>query len=77
MCIFHNKLTLEDIRIAGIELKRNGFRICKFCGKVQKQGMNPRKIHDSSCSAQNKDDESVFEYFCYFYLTAYPLDTGS
>ncbi len=24
----------EDIRIAGIELKRNGFRICKFCGKV-------------------------------------------
>jgi DEAD/DEAH box helicase domain-containing protein len=57
----------EDIRIAGIELKRNGFRICKFCGKVQKPDMKPRKRHDLSCSARDKEDESVFAEYLYLY----------
>ncbi|MFH1621629.1 MAG: DEAD/DEAH box helicase [Candidatus Omnitrophota bacterium] len=57
----------EDIRIAGVESKRNGFQICRFCGKVQKEGMDPRRKHDLSCSARGKDDESVFTECLYLY----------
>jgi DEAD/DEAH box helicase domain-containing protein len=57
----------EDIRIAGIALKRNGFKLCKFCGKIQKEGMDARRKHDFSCSARGKDDESVFMECLYLY----------
>ena len=44
----------EKIRVAGIEESRKGFRICKYCGKVQD---NPHKeVHAPTCKAKKSPD---------------------
>ena len=36
-------------KFAGTELPRDGFRICKYCGKVQSKRSDPSPEHTSSC----------------------------
>ncbi|MDD2496869.1 MAG: DEAD/DEAH box helicase, partial [Desulfitobacteriaceae bacterium] len=57
----------ETLSVAGIEEIRKGFKICKYCGKIQPQRGNP--VHTFTCKAQNTSlengdsfDECLFLY---------------
>jgi len=74
---FHSRATLREInfgpcgktskkvRIAGQEMERPGFMICKRCGKVQNN--NGDIEHDYGCPAKNKDDEKNIIDCLYLY----------
>lgn len=55
----------EKVSIAGVEIPRNGFRICKSCGKVQFSPDKP--VHSLTCTARRKDDDSSFITTLYLY----------
>jgi len=55
----------EKVSIAGVEIPRNGFRICRSCGKVQFKPSEP--THSLTCTARNKDDDSSFIETLYLY----------
>jgi DEAD/DEAH box helicase domain-containing protein len=55
----------KRVRIAGRELERPGFVLCKHCGKVQTH--NEEIEHDFGCPARKKDDEQNFIDCVYLY----------
>lgn len=55
----------EQVSIAGQELPRTGFKLCRHCGKVQ-DGDGKVK-HTLTCSARRKDDPSTFLTTLYLY----------
>lgn len=56
----------EKISIAGIKMPRNGFLICKYCGKLQKEN-EEKPSHAISCKARNKEKETNFVECLYLY----------
>jgi DEAD/DEAH box helicase domain-containing protein len=57
--------TSNRVRIAGQDLERPGFVLCKHCGKVQTKKGDIE--HDFGCPARNKDDEKNFIDCVYLY----------
>ncbi|MFO7762057.1 MAG: DEAD/DEAH box helicase [Desulfobia sp.] len=57
--------TSNRIRIAGQDMERPGFILCKHCGKVQ--GNSGELEHDFGCPARNKDKEENFIDCVYLY----------
>ncbi len=55
----------EEITIAGLELPRKGFTICKFCGKIQNRRGNVK--HALTCSARRPDSKANFTDCVYLY----------
>jgi len=55
----------EQVSIAGKEIPRSGFRLCRFCGKVQ--GKNGKVKHALTCTARRKEDDSTFLTTLYLY----------
>ncbi len=55
----------ESFSIAGVELPRSGFTICKKCGKVQKPGEKP--LHAWTCTARDQESEANLTDCVYLY----------
>lgn len=55
----------EMVRIAGRELRRPGFAVCRECGRVQSE--RNRRKHTSTCKYRDKDDASLFTETLYLY----------
>jgi DEAD/DEAH box helicase domain-containing protein len=55
----------ENVRIAGRELPRPGFVICRECGRVQNE--RNRRKHTRSCKLRDKEDEKHFADLLYLY----------
>jgi len=55
----------EMVRIAGRELRRPGFAVCRECGRVQNE--RNRRKHTSTCKYRDKDDPSLFTETLYLY----------
>jgi DEAD/DEAH box helicase domain-containing protein len=55
----------EQVCIAGLEMPRNGFRVCKSCGKVQFK--RDKQVHSLTCPAKNKESDSNFISTLYLY----------
>ena len=60
----------QTFSVAGHETSRRGFRICKHCGKVQKQRPRPGEImHSFTCKLRRQPElESEDDYFESLYL---------
>lgn len=57
----------EKLTVAGTEDVRKGFKICKYCGKIQPETGAP--VHTYSCRAKNPQpgDAAPFEEFLFLY----------
>ena len=55
----------ETIVIAGRELPRDGFVICRYCGKIQRPNGQPR--HALTCRARKPDSKQNFTDCVYLY----------
>ncbi|MCB2205022.1 DEAD/DEAH box helicase [bacterium] len=55
----------EHVRIAGREVARPGFLVCRECGRVQNE--RNRRKHTRSCRYRDKDDASKFAEMLYLY----------
>ncbi|MBE0643508.1 MAG: DEAD/DEAH box helicase [Bacteroidetes bacterium] len=55
----------ETVRIAGRELRRPGFAVCRECGRVQNE--RNRRKHTSTCKFRDKDDAALFTETLYLY----------
>lgn len=55
----------EKVRIAGLELPRRGFRICRACGKIQLK--RDKAEHALSCTARDQQSERGFVECVYLY----------
>ncbi|HRW35038.1 MAG TPA: DUF1998 domain-containing protein, partial [Thermotogota bacterium] len=65
---FGEKTTLgQPFFVAGEEKIRSGFKICKECGKIQKNSNKSRKNHYFSCSYADSNDKSEYEEEVYLY----------
>ncbi|MDO4483989.1 MAG: DUF1998 domain-containing protein [Clostridia bacterium] len=76
---FVRKATLREInfgesdnigtrmKVAGREDIRNGFRLCRFCGKVQPRSQQAKAKHTSICKAAKKDFKDTFEECMFLY----------
>lgn len=76
---FVRKATLREInfgesdnigtrmQIAGHEQVRNGFRLCKYCGKIQPRGKNAKPAHTAICKAAKYDFKEPFEECMFLY----------
>ncbi len=53
------------LAVAGREAVRSGFRVCKHCGKLQRDKDKPQ--HTITCKARGKTDESSFEVCVWLY----------
>lgn len=50
----------EKVSIAGVELPRKGFRICRICGKIQED--NQEQKHAFTCTARDRQtDENMID----------------
>ena len=59
----------EKVEIAGESRPRNGFSVCRHCGKVQtSKNRAKRKFkHTIACNAKDKDDDSQFADILYLF----------
>lgn len=60
----------ESLEIAGTTMKRPGFIICRYCGKVQKRNpKNPsfKPLHSFTCNAEDPDAVENFIQSLYLY----------
>lgn len=57
----------EKVEIAGKELIRKGFNICRHCGRVQLRSKNGEIRHTTTCTARKKDSEKNFTECVYLY----------
>ena len=76
---FVSKATLREINfgesdsigtrltVAGHEDIRNGFRICKYCGKIQPRGLKAKPIHTRICRAVSQNFKDPFEECMFLY----------
>lgn len=55
----------EQVSIAGKEIPRSGFKLCRSCGKVQDK--NGKVKHALTCTARKKEDDSNFLTTLYLY----------
>jgi DEAD/DEAH box helicase domain-containing protein len=55
----------EQVSIAGMDLPRSGFKLCRFCGKVQDRKGNVR--HALTCTARKKEADTNFLSTLYLY----------
>ena len=66
----HNDIG-KEVTIGGVGSVRDGFKICKECGKVQDRDFGKRKKaeekHDHTCPAKAKKDGSSIEACLYLY----------
>ena len=49
----------QPVAFAGLALPRDGFRVCRGCGKVQKRGGDDRAEHTSTCGARQNDQADI------------------
>lgn len=76
---FVSKATLREINfgesdnvgtklsVAGKEEVRNGFRICKYCGKIQPRGEKSKPVHTPFCRANAQNFKDPFEECMFLY----------
>ena len=76
---FVSKATLREINfgesdsigtrltVAGHEEIRNGFRICKYCGKIQPRGLKAKPVHTRICRAVSQNFKDPFEECMFLY----------
>lgn len=57
--------TAELVTIAGVNLPRKGFEVCRYCGKVQTSNSSPE--HALSCSARDKQADKNLIDCVYLY----------
>ncbi len=61
----------SDVKVAGLEFPRNGFLICRHCGKVQddrsRRDDQPKIQHAFTCTARNQDSEANLIECIYLY----------
>ena len=55
----------EKVEIAGEARPRNGFKVCRHCGKVQTS--KTKFKHTLSCNAKDKDDDSQYADILYLF----------
>ena len=55
------------MKVAGHEEIRNGFRLCRFCGKVQPRSQKAKANHTAICKANKKDFKDTFEDCMFLY----------
>ncbi|MEM9148860.1 MAG: DEAD/DEAH box helicase [Cyanobacteria bacterium P01_F01_bin.3] len=55
----------EKVEIAGEARPRNGFKVCRHCGKVQTS--KTKFKHTLSCSAKDKDDDTQYADILYLF----------
>ena len=55
------------LAIAGREEVRNGFLICKYCGKIQSRGQNAKPRHSSVCRALTQSLKDPYEECMFLY----------
>lgn len=55
------------MKVAGREDIRNGFRLCRFCGKVQPRSQKMKPLHSPICKAAKKDFKDTFEECMFLY----------
>ena len=63
------------MKVAGHEEIRNGFRLCRFCGKVQPRSQKAKPNHTAICKANKKDFKDTFEDCMFLYRAC--LDPAS
>lgn len=64
----YGDITGQVTKVAGKELVRPGFRICKYCGKVQKVfRRDGEREHAFKCEAENGDREDAIVDCLYLY----------
>ncbi|MDR0380715.1 MAG: DUF1998 domain-containing protein [Oscillospiraceae bacterium] len=56
----------EQLTVAGQEHVRKGFKICKYCGKIQSENERPRHTH--TCKAKNFTGGAADPYEEYLFL---------
>ncbi len=50
----------EKVTIAGVDLPRKGFKICRICGKIQEENKEP--LHAFTCKAKDREsDEDLID----------------
>lgn len=76
---FVSKATLREINfgesdnigtrltVAGHEDIRNGFRICKYCGKIQPRSQKAKPVHTRICRAVSQNFKDPFEECMFLY----------
>ncbi|MDY0361726.1 MAG: DEAD/DEAH box helicase [Desulforegulaceae bacterium] len=57
----------DKVEIAGKELIRKGFNICRYCGRVQLRSRKGEFRHTTTCPARVKDSEKNFNECVYLY----------
>ena len=57
----------EKLEIAGISKARSGFKVCRHCGKVQRNNSRDEFKHALSCNAPNKEDETLYADILYLF----------
>lgn len=55
----------QTIKVAGVDLPRKGFVICRHCGKVQKSEDKPQ--HALTCTSRNQESDANFTHCVYLY----------
>lgn len=55
----------EQLTIAGQEDVRKGFKICKYCGKIQPEKGKPE--HSFTCNARNSTNGEPYEEYLFLY----------
>ena len=55
------------LAIAGKEEVRNGFLICKYCGKIQSRSKNAKPKHSSVCRANTQNLKDPYEECMFLY----------
>lgn len=76
---FVSKATLREINfgesesigtrltVAGHDDIRNGFRICKYCGKIQPKGPHAKPAHTKICRVETQNIKEPFEECMFLY----------
>ena len=76
---FVSKATLREInfgesdnmgtrlKVAGHEDIRNGFRICRYCGKIQPKGLKAKPVHTKICRAVSQNFKDPFDECMFLY----------
>ncbi|MCP4402490.1 MAG: DEAD/DEAH box helicase [bacterium] len=60
----------DSLTIAGVEMERGGFLLCKHCGKIQKDPKNEKNAernHTFSCPSRNQNAPENLEELLYLY----------
>lgn len=55
------------VKVAGHDEVRNGFRICKYCGKIQPRGSKAKPVHTKICRAVTQNFKDPYEACMFLY----------